>query len=50
MTVSALSTVGRLARKKRTWATVSAVGLAGAYFADGKPLDAFRSLLVFFGV
>ena len=46
----ALSTVGRMAKKKRTWATISAVGMAGVYFADGRPLDAFRSLLTFFGV
>lgn len=39
-----------IVKKKRTWATVSAIGLAGAYMADGNPIDAFRSLLTFFGV
>lgn len=44
------SIAGRVVRRKQTWATVSAVGLAGAYLADGKPVEAFRSLLAFFGI
>ena len=39
-----------IASKRRTWAAVSAIGLAGAYFVDGNPVEAFRSLLTFFGV
>lgn len=39
-----------IVKKRRTWATVSAVAVAGVYMADGKPLEAFRSLLTFFGV
>lgn len=42
--------VKKIVLNKKTWAAVSAVGLAGAYLSDGKPIEAFRSLLTFFGV